>query len=97
MIAKATPVRCGKLLANCQLEKKKTFPNQIVANNKMIDDPQKFVKLLMFTLQQLGKNIGKNIKSHESTHSLGPNFSNSFFFSPATAEEIYKLIGNIKI
>ena len=41
--------------------------------------------------------IGKNIKSHESTPSLLPNPPNSFFFSPVTPEEIYSLIGNIKM
>ena len=57
---------------------------------------KKFVKLLCSLSNSWG-NIGKNIKSHESTHSLLPNFPNSFFFFPATAEEIYSLIGNIKI
>ena len=58
--------------------------------------PKKFVKLSMFTLQQLVK-ILIEAWNLMNLPTLLPNFSNSFFFSPATAEEIYSLIGNIKI
>ena len=57
-----------------------------------------FVKLSMFTVRQLGKILVKTLNlTYESTHYLLPNFPNSFFFSTATAKEIYSLIGNIKI
>jgi len=46
----------------------------------------------MFILRQLRK-----IKLPESTLSLLTNSPKSLFFSPATPEEIYSLIGNIKI
>ena len=62
----------------------------------MIDGPQKVCKAFNVHFGTVGENIGKNIKSHESTHFLLPNFPNLFCFSPATAEEIYSLIGNIK-
>ena len=62
----------------------------------MIDDPQKICEAFNIHFATVGGNIGKSVKSHESTHSLLPNFPNSFFFSPATAEEIYSLIGIIK-
>ena len=76
---------------------KKTFPNQIVTDKEVIDDPQKICEAFNIHFATVGENIGESIKSHESTHSLLPNFPNSFFFSPATTEEIYSLIGNIKI
>ena len=76
---------------------KKTFPNQIVIDKEVIDDPQKICETFNIHFATVGENIGKSIKSHESTHSLLPNFPNSFVFSPATAEKIYSLIGNIKI
>ena len=80
-----------------QVEKiKKAFPTQIVTNNEVIDDPQKVCEAFNVHFATVEKNIGKNVYSHESIHSL-PNFHNSFFFSSATAEEIYSLIGNIKI
>ena len=83
-------------LANLK-KNKKTFPNQIVTDKEVIDDPQKICEAFNIHFATVGENIGKSIKSHESTHSLLPNFPNSFFFSPATTEEIYSLIGNIKI
>ena len=58
---------------------------------------KKFVKLSIFTLQQLGKILVKalNLMNLPTLHCLiSP--TRSFFF-PATAEEIYSLIGNIKI
>ena len=63
----------------------------------MIDDPQKICEAFNVHFATVGENIGKNITPHESTHSLFPNFPNSFFFSPATTEEIYSPIGNTKI
>ena len=76
-------------LANLKKNKnKKTFPNEIVTDNAVIEEPQKICEAF---------NIGKNIKLNESTHSLLPNLRNSFFFSPATREEIYTLIGDIKM
>ena len=63
----------------------------------MIDDPQKICEAFNVYFATIGEKIGKNIKSHKSTLSLLPNSPNSFFFSPATPEEIYSLIGNIKI
>ena len=83
-------------LANLK-KNKKTFPNQIVTDKEVIDDPQKICEAFNIHFATVGENIGKSIKFHESTHSLLPNFPNSFFFSPATTEEIYSLIGNIKI
>ena len=64
-----------------QLEKnKKTFPNQIVTDKEVIDDPQKICEAFNIHFATVGENIGKSIKSHESSHSLLPNFPNSFFF-----------------
>ena len=63
----------------------------------MIDDPQKVCEAFNVHFATIGENIGKKVKSNESTHSLLLNFPNSFFFSPATAKEIYSLIGNMKI
>ena len=63
----------------------------------MIDDPQKICEAFNVHFATIGEKIGKNIKSHESTPPLLHNLPNSFFFSPATPEEIYSLIGNIKI
>ena len=65
-------------LAN--LKKIKTFPNQIVTDKEVIDDPQKICVAFNVHFATVGENIGKNLKSHESTHSLLPNFPNSFFF-----------------
>ena len=76
---------------------KKTFPNQLVTDNEVKDDPQKVCEAFHVHFATVGENIGKNIKSLKSTHSLLPNFPNSFFFYPATAEKIYSLLGNIKI
>ena len=83
-------------LANLK-KNKKTFPNLIVTVKEVIDDPQKICEAFNVHFATVGENVGKNIKSHESIHSLLPNFPKSFFFSPATAEEIYSLIGNIKL
>ena len=83
-------------LANLK-KTKNTFPSEIVTDNDVIDDPQKFCEVFNVHFATIGEKIGKNIKSHESTLSLLPNSPNSFFFSPATPEEIYSLIGNIKI
>ena len=83
-------------LANLK-KNKKTFPNLIVTVKEVIDDPQIICEAFNVHFATVRENVGKNIKSHESTHSLLPNFPNSFFFSPATAEEIYSLIGNIKL
>ena len=63
----------------------------------MIDDPQKICEAFNVHFATIGEKIGKNIKLLESTSPLLPNSPNSFFFSPATPEEIYSLIGNIKI
>ena len=45
-------------LANLK-KTKYTFPSDIVTDSDVIDDPQKFVKLSMFILRQLGKKYGK--------------------------------------
>ena len=83
-------------LANLK-KNKKAFFNQIVTDKEVIDDPQKICEAFNVHFAIVGKNIGKNIKSHESAqHSLLPNFPNSFFFSPTTTEKIYALIGIIK-
>ena len=66
-------------LANLK-KNKKTFPNQIVTDKEVIDDPQKICEAFNIHFATVGENIGKSIKSHESTHSLLPNFPNSFFF-----------------
>ena len=83
-------------LANLK-KTKNTFPSEIVTDNDVIDDPQKIYKAFNVHFATIGEKIGKNIKSHESTPPLLPNSPNSFFFSSATPEEIYSLIGNIKI
>ena len=50
-----------------QLGKKKTFPNQIVTDKEVIDDPQKICEAFSVHFATVGENIGKNVKSHEST------------------------------
>ena len=62
----------------------------------MIDDPQKICEAFNIHFATIGEKIGKNIKSHDSTLFSFPNSSTSFFFFPATPEEIYLLIGGIK-
>ena len=58
---------------------------------------KKFVKLLIFILLLLVKKLEKTLNlmilppSHFLIHQL-----HSFFFFPATSEEIYLLIGDIK-
>ena len=83
-------------LANLKKDKK-TFPYEIVTDNDVIEYPQKISEAVNVYFATVGENIGKNIKVNESAHSLLPNLRNSFFFSPATPEEIYTLnIGDIK-
>ena len=62
----------------------------------MIYDPQKICEAFNIHFATIGKKIGKNFKSHDSTPFSFPNSSTSFFFFPATPEEIYLLIGDIK-
>ena len=48
-----------------QLEKnKKTFPNQIVTDNEVIDDAQKICEAFNFHFATVGEHIGKHIKFH---------------------------------
>ena len=76
---------------------KNTFPSEIVTDNDVIDDPQKICEAFNVHFATIGEKIGKNIKLRESNPPILPNSPNSFFFSPATPEAIYSLIGNIKI
>ena len=91
-----TSVRCRKLLVSWPIltKNKNTFPSEIATDN---DDPQKICKAFNVHFATIGEKIRKNIKSHESTPPLLPNSPNSFFFSPATPEDVYSLISNIKI
>ena len=63
----------------------------------MIGDPRKICKAFNVHFATAGENIGRNIKLNKSTHFLFPNLRNSFFFSPAIPEEIYTLIGDMKM
>ena len=63
----------------------------------MIESPQEICEAFNVHFATVGENIGKKIKSYELSHYLLPSrLPNSFFFSPATPEEIYTLIGDIK-
>ena len=62
----------------------------------MIDDPEKNCEAFNIHFATISEKIGKNIKSHDSTLFSFPNSSTSFFFFPATPEEICLLIGGIK-
>ena len=82
MIAKATLDAVENYWRTGLLEKnKKTFPNQIVTDKEVIDDPQKICEAFNVHFATVRENIRKNIKSRESTHPLLPNFPNSFFLS----------------
>ena len=58
-------------LANFK-KNKKNFPNEIVTDDEMIDEPQKICKAFNIHFATIGEKIGKSIKSHDSTpsHSL---------------------------
>ena len=62
-----------------------------------MESPQEIYEAFNVHFATVEENIGNKIKSNESTHYLLPNrLPNLFFFSPATPEEIYTLIGDIK-
>ena len=65
-------------LANLK-KTKNAFPSEIVTDNDVIDDAQKFCEAFNVHIATIGEKMGKNIKLHESTPSVLPNSSNSFF------------------
>ena len=66
-------------LANFK-KNKKIFPNEIVTDDEMIDDPLKNCKAFNIHFATIGEKIGKNIKFHDPTPFSFPNSSTSFFF-----------------
>ena len=93
-----TQAVCGKFLVSRPILKKnkKIFPNEIVIDDEMIDNPQRICKAFNIHFATIGEKIGKNIKSHDPIPFSFSNLSTSLFFFPATLEEIYLLIGDIK-
>ena len=80
-----------------QTKNKKSFPNEIVIDDEVIDDPQKICDAFNINFATIGKKIGKNIKSNYLTPFSFPNSPTLFCFSPAPPEKIHLLIGDIKI
>ena len=97
MIAKATLDAVENYWRTGLLEKnKKTFPNQIVTDKEVIDDPQKICEAFNVHFATVRKIFVKTLNLvNQPTlyHVIFP----TRFFSPATVEEIFSLIGNIKI
>ena len=98
-IAKVAQAVCEKFFVSWPIQKKtkKSFPNEIVIDDEVIDDPQKICDVFNIHFATIGKKIGKNIKSNYSTTFLFPNSPTSFSFSPAPPKKIHLLIGDIKM
>ena len=81
-------------------KKKKVIPSELISDDKIVQDPQSICEIMNNFFVNVGKTLADKIQpvtnKPSSFHNNLPRIKHSFFFSPASSDEIATIIRSLK-